>query len=140
AEALPELEARAANLPGPGDVLTGRVAATATDPAWPPHYLLSAIRPDAHEARPPAMLARAGIRTAAGYVVAGAVPYAAWTWEIGEDREVRVDALGLRARAQLLPRRHYDAVVDLFRTARREQGDPIPVADVPPPAGPASIE
>jgi len=140
AEALPELEARAAHLPGPGDVLTGRVAATATDPAWPPHYLLSAIRPDAYEARRLAMLARAGIRTAAGYVIAGAVPYAAWTWEIGEDREVRVDTLGLQVRAQLLPRRHYDAVVDLFRTARREQGDPIPAADVPPPAGPASIE
>lgn len=140
AEALPELEARAAHLPGPGDVLTGRIAASATDPAWPPHYLLSALRPDAYEARRLAMLARAGIRTAAGYVVAGAVPYAAWTWAIDEDRTVRVDALGLEARAQLLPRRHYDAVIDLFRTARREQGEPIPAANVPPPAGPASIE
>ena len=140
AEALPELEARAAHLPGPGDVLTGRIAASATDPAHPPHYLLSALRPDAYEARRLVMLARAGIRTAAGYVIAGAVPYAAWTWAIDEDRTVRVDALGLEARAQLLPRRHYDAVVDLFRTARRERGEPIPASNVPPPAGPASIE
>jgi len=140
AEALPDLEARAARRPGPDDVLTGRVAAGAADPAWPPHYLLSALRPDPREARRLAMLARDGIRTAAGYVVAGEVPHATWTWAIGEDRRVRVDALGLEVTAQLLPRRHYDAVVDLFRTARHGPGEPLPADDTPLPAGRPSIE
>ncbi|MEV5407911.1 bacterial transcriptional activator domain-containing protein [Thermopolyspora sp. NPDC052614] len=139
AEVLPELEARAARPPGPDDVLTGRIASSAADPAWPPHYLLSALRPDADEARRLAVLARAGVRSAAGYVVAGAVPYATWTWEIGEDRRVRVDTLGLEATAHLLPRRHHDAVIDLFRTAWQRRGDPLP-SDVPPPAGPPAIE
>ncbi len=122
-EALPALEARANAAPGPGDVLTGRVAARAADPAWPPHYLLSAIRPDAGEARRLAMLARG--RAAAGYVVAGEVPHATWTWDVSADGVVTLPALGLTATAQLLPRRHYDAVVELFRTAGRDDGDPL---------------
>jgi hypothetical protein len=125
AEVLPELEARAQTPPGPGEVLTGRVGGRAADPAWPPHYLLSAIRPDTDEARRLAVLARAGSRTAAGYVVAGDVPHATWTWDIGTDGRVRADALGLEVAAQLLPRGHYDAVIDLFRTAQRTDGDPL---------------
>ncbi|GGS91306.1 hypothetical protein GCM10010156_57000 [Planobispora rosea] len=126
AEVLPELEARA-NDHGPGaEVLTGRINGRAADPAWSPQYLLSAISPSAEEARRLAVLARKGTRTAAGYVVAGDVPHATWTWEITEEGTARVDALGFEVDAQLLPRRQYRALAELFATARRLEGEPLP--------------
>ncbi|GIH21977.1 hypothetical protein Aph01nite_02870 [Acrocarpospora phusangensis] len=121
AEVLPELEEQAQDQPG--DVLTGRIHGRAHDPAWPPHYLLSAIQPTAEEARRLALLSK-GTRTASGFVVAGAVPHATWTWEITEDGRALVETLGFDVDAQLLPRRHYQAVVDLFRTAGRTEGEP----------------
>jgi hypothetical protein len=126
AEALPELESRAEELAASGEqVLTGRVHGRAADPVWPPHFLLSAIGPDTEEAGRLAKLGRAGTRMAAGYVIAGDVPHATWTWEITEEGKAKVAALGVTVSAQLLPRRHYDAVIELFRTAERREGEPV---------------
>ncbi|WP_424529199.1 BTAD domain-containing putative transcriptional regulator [Sphaerisporangium viridialbum] len=126
AEALPELEARAEEMSAAGtQVLTGRVHGRAADPVCPPHFLLSAIGPDTGEAARLAKLGRVGTRMAAGYVIAGDVPHPTWTWEITEEGKARVEALGVTVAAQLLPRRHYDAVVELFRTAERREGEPV---------------
>ncbi|MBX6382903.1 MAG: hypothetical protein IRZ07_07985 [Microbispora sp.] len=121
AEVLPEFEERPRY---DGDVLTGRVHGRVPDPAYTPHYLLSAIQPDEDEARRLALLGK-GTRTASGFVIAGEVPHATWTWEVTEDGRARIDALGLDIRAHLLPRRHYDAVISLFRTAREQEGEPL---------------
>lgn len=121
AEVLPEFEERARY---DGDVLTGRVHSRVADPAYTPHYLLSAIRPDEDEARRLALLGK-GRRTASGFVIAGEVPHATWTWDVTDDGRARVDALGLDIEAHLLPRRHYDAVISLFRTARQHEGEPL---------------
>ncbi|MEW9527027.1 BTAD domain-containing putative transcriptional regulator [Microbispora sp. NPDC049125] len=134
AEVLPEFEERARHT---GDVLTGRIHGRVADPAWTPHYLLSALRPDEDEARRLALLGK-GRRTASGFVVAGDVPHATWTWEITEDGRARIDALGFDVRAHLLPRRHYDAVVTLFRTAQRTEGEPLAGSGGPLRAGPGT--
>ncbi|MEV4801986.1 BTAD domain-containing putative transcriptional regulator [Nonomuraea sp. NPDC049421] len=115
AEVLPELEAGAAPRT---EVLTGRI----TGSPRRAHYLLSAVAPTHEEARRLALLAR---RDTAGYVVAGEVPHATWTLEIGDDGRARIAELGFEVDAQLLPRRHYRALVDLFRTADRLDGEPM---------------
>ncbi|MEV0233301.1 BTAD domain-containing putative transcriptional regulator [Nonomuraea sp. NPDC050786] len=116
AEVLPELEASAAPR---REVLTGRISGSPRDA----HYLLSAVAPTHEEARRLALLAR---RDTAGYVLAGDVPHATWTLEIGDDGRARIAELGFDVQAQLLPRRHYQALVDLFRTADRVDGEPVP--------------
>ncbi|MEU6729027.1 bacterial transcriptional activator domain-containing protein [Nonomuraea wenchangensis] len=116
AEVLPELEAAAAPRE---QVLTGRVTGSPREA----HYLLSAVAPTHEEARRLALLAR---RDTAGYVVAGDIPHATWTLEITEDGKARIAELGFEVEAQLLPRRHYRALVELFRTAGRMEGEPIP--------------
>ncbi|MEU8192403.1 hypothetical protein AB0C10_01320 [Microbispora amethystogenes] len=121
AEVLPEFEERGRH---DGDVLTGRVHSRVADPAYTPHYLLSAIRPDEDEARRLALLGK-GTRTASGFVIAGEVPHATWKWDVTDGGRTRVDALGLDIEAHLLPRRHYDAVVGLFRTAMRQESEPL---------------
>lgn len=130
AEILPDLEVRARKLPG--DVLTGRVNGHAEDETWSPHYLLSAIAPTPEESRRLALLARAGVRMAAGYIIAGDVPHATWTWEITEDGRAIVPALGMEVTAQLLPRRQYGALIELFRTTQRYEGEPLPVVPAEP--------
>ncbi|MFI6596307.1 BTAD domain-containing putative transcriptional regulator [Nonomuraea sp. NPDC050536] len=116
AEVLPELEATAA----PRDeVLTGRVNGSPRDA----QYLLSAVAPTQDEARRLALLAR---RDTAGYVVTGEVPHATWTMEITEDGRARIAELGFEVEAQLLPRRHYRALIELFRTAEQLDGEAIP--------------
>lgn len=137
AEILPELEREAGERGQAGEVLTGRIHGRAAAPAWPPHYVLSAVTPGPEEARRLAVLARKGgkgVRTAAGYIVAGEIPHATWTWEITEEGRVTIDALGVEAGAQLLPHRHYRALIDLFRTADRLDGEPLPDARGPVPA------
>ncbi|MEV0379988.1 BTAD domain-containing putative transcriptional regulator [Nonomuraea sp. NPDC050643] len=116
AEVLPELEANAAPR---GEVLTGRIAGGPRRA----HYLLSSVAPTHEEARRLALLAR---RDTAGYVLAGEVPHATWTLEIGDDGKARMAELGFEVEAQLLPRRHYRALIDLFRTAGRLDGEPVP--------------
>ncbi|MDF2708394.1 MAG: hypothetical protein K0R62_4046 [Nonomuraea muscovyensis] len=127
AEVLPELEATAAPRQ---QVLTGRV----TGSPRVAHYLLSAVTPTHDEARRLALLAR---RDTAGYVVAGDVPHATWTLEITDDGKAKIAELGFEVTAQLLPRRHYQALVDLFRTAGRHDGEPMsqvrPLEDLHPP-------
>ncbi|NRQ35362.1 hypothetical protein HII36_26555 [Nonomuraea sp. NN258] len=128
AEVLPELEASAAPRQ---EVLTGRVSGSSRDA----HYLLSAVAPTHEEARRLALLARHDM---AGYVVTGDLPQATWTLEITEDGKAKLAELGFEVTAQLLPRRHYQALIDLFRTAGRLDGeaiaDPEPLADMHPPA------
>ncbi|MEV7012428.1 hypothetical protein [Streptosporangium sp. NPDC051022] len=138
-EILPELEARADERGHGGEVLTGRIHGRAADPIWPPHYVLSAVTPSAEEGRRLAVLARKGTRTAAGYVVAGDVPHATWNWEISEDGKATLDALGFEVDAQLLPRRHYRALIDLFHTAERLDGEAVTDRPEPVPQTP-SIE
>ncbi|MGW0801861.1 hypothetical protein [Nonomuraea sp. NPDC002799] len=119
AEVLPELEAAATPR---AEVLTGRITGSPREA----HYLLSSVAPTHEEARRLALLAR---KDTAGYVVAGDVPHATWTLEIDDDGKARIDELGFEVRAQLLPRRHYKALIDLFRTAQRLDGEPIPEAE-----------
>jgi hypothetical protein len=128
ADALPEMEARAAEVKqamaasGVDSVLTGRCRGVFGE-AWMPHYLIMADQPSSDEANRLVALARTGPRMAAGYLVAGEVPGATWTWEAGygEDDEDRLTAgvLGFDVAAQVVPERHYRAVADLFRTSGR---------------------
>ncbi|WP_181019761.1 BTAD domain-containing putative transcriptional regulator [Nonomuraea typhae] len=119
AEVLPELEATAAPRE---QVLTGRVNGSPRDA----HFLLSAVAPTQEEARRLALLAR---KDTAGYVVAGDVPHATWTLEITEDGRARIAELGFEVTAQLLPRRHYKALVELFRTAEQMDGEAVPESE-----------
>ncbi|WP_252375022.1 MULTISPECIES: BTAD domain-containing putative transcriptional regulator [unclassified Nonomuraea] len=130
AEVLPELEANAAPR---REVLTGRVSGGHSVA----HYLLSAVAPTHDEARRLALLAR---RDTAGYVVAGEVPHATWTMEIGDDGRARIAELGFEVEAQLLPRRHYRALVDLFRTTDRFDGEAIPEAEPLAGLNPPAVE
>ncbi|WP_326828826.1 hypothetical protein OIE13_25130 [Streptosporangium sp. NBC_01810] len=131
AEILPELEASGGGRGHGGEVLTGRIHGRAADPVCTPHYLLSAIAPTEEEGRRLALLARKGVRTAAGYVIAGDVPHATWNWTITEEGRAEVDALGFDVAAQLLPRRQYRALIELFLAAERLEGEPL--ADEPEP-------
>ncbi|MEU6997002.1 BTAD domain-containing putative transcriptional regulator [Nonomuraea sp. NPDC046570] len=128
AEVLPELERRQEPRE---EVLTGRIRGK----PYEPHYVLSAVAPTQEEARRLALLARG---RAAGFVVTGEVPHATWTLEITEDGKARVGELGFEVTAQLLPRRHYHALMDLFGTTERHEGEampePVPLADLRPPA------
>ncbi len=119
-EALPLLEARAAELDaamaaaGIDSVLTGR--ANSTDPGlWAPHYLITGVPPTPLQVERLKALARGKHRMATGFVVAGEVADAAWTWEVSADGRVRADALGFDLVAQLLGPHQYRAIVDLFR-------------------------
>ncbi|GAA2888630.1 hypothetical protein GCM10010517_52650 [Streptosporangium fragile] len=137
AEVLPALEAATAGRGHGGEVLTGRVHGRAADPVWTPHYLLSAIVPTPEEGRRLALLARKGVRTATGYVIAGDVPHATWNWTISEGGRAAIDALGVEVDAQLLPRRQYRALIDLFRATERFEGEPLPDEPEPVPASPS---
>jgi hypothetical protein len=130
AEVLPELEATAAPRQ---EVLTGRITGGPRES----HYLLSAVAPSQEEARRLALLAR---KDTAGYVVAGDVPHATWTLEISEDGKAKIAELGFEVTAQLLPRRHYQALVDLFRTAERLEGEAMPQAEPLEELTPPAIE
>jgi hypothetical protein len=128
-EALPDLEARAGQLEqalaesGADSVLTGRSHPDAgTAGAWTPHYLIMATPPTPTQRERLLGLARTRHRTALGFVVAGDVRGATWTWEITEAGRLQADVLGFDLEAQLLPADQYAAVVDLFRSATRQSG------------------
>ena len=139
AEALPALEARAAEvsdamaMAGIGSVLTGR--ARGADPeTWAPHYLIMATPPSPQEQQ--RLLALAAIRhaAAAGYVVAGDVPGAAWTWDINGEGQLVASQLGFDVQAQMLPPSQHAALVELFAGAAQPPGaplDPAPASSVP---------
>jgi len=140
AEVLPALEERAARVAdalaasGVGSVLTGRSLGISPD-AWAPHYLIMATPPAPEEQQ--RLLALAAVRhaAAAGYVVAGDVPGAAWTWRLHADGQLTADLLGFDVQAQLLPPGQHAALVELFRAAAEPEG---PALD-PLPPGPATV-
>ncbi|HEY7145987.1 MAG TPA: hypothetical protein VH637_17245 [Streptosporangiaceae bacterium] len=139
ADVLPGLEARAAEAERAaaqaGGVLTGRIRDGHLG-AWTPHYLIMARPPAGDEQDRLVALARSRDRTGAGYLVAGDVPGAAWTWQVTQDRRLQADLLGFDVAAQLLPREQYAAVVELFATASDTAGTPMrrPPADAAPAA------
>lgn len=130
-EALPELEGRSEEVrqalaaSGADSVLTGRCRGVFGE-AWMPHYLIMADQPTEQEADRLVALARTGRRMAAGYLVPGDVQGATWTWDIDEAGRLRAGVLGFDVDAQLVPEPHYRAVVELFRTAGRLDGMPLP--------------
>jgi len=131
AEALPELEARSEEVrqalaaSGADSVLTGRCRGVFGE-AWMPHYLIMADPPTDQEAERLVALARTGQRMAAGYIVAGDVEGATWTWDVTAEGRLSAGVLGFDVEAQLVPEQHYRAVVELFRTARRLEGMTLP--------------
>jgi hypothetical protein len=141
AEVLPGLEARAAEAEaaaaagGAGWVLTGRTRG-AQPGVWAPHYLIMAEPPAGPEQDRLLALARSRDRTGAGYLIAGDVPGAAWTWQLTPDRRLQADLLGFDVAAQLLPRERYAAVVELFATASENAGTAMqrPPVDAAPAA------
>lgn len=122
AEALPELEGRAEEVrralaaSGADSVLTGRCRGVFGE-AWMPHYLIMAEPPAPDEVERLLALARTGRRMASGYLVAGDVPGATWTWEVTSNGRLRAGALGLEVEGHAVPEQHYRAVVELFRAA-----------------------
>jgi hypothetical protein len=140
ADALPALEERAAEVEralaetGVGSVLTGRSRGLRPD-AWAPHYLISAAVPTEEERERLLALARTRHAAAAGYVIAGEVPGATWTWELTPEGRLRAGLLGFDVEAQLLPPQHCAAVVELLRTAGQAAGEDL--APLPPDAAPA---
>jgi hypothetical protein len=119
-EALPRLEARAAELVGAmsaggfDSVLTGR-SQTSDPDTWAPHYLIMGVPPTQPQAERLMALAKSRYRMAMGYVIAGDVPGATWVWDLTEDGRLRADALGFDLAAQLLAPEQYAALVELFR-------------------------
>ena len=138
AEALPALEAHAAGVAnalsasGARSVLAGRAEGLIPE-AWAPHYLVTLIPPAPDEARRLAALSRTG-HLAAGYLVAGELPDAAWTWEITPDERLRAPELGLEVMAQFLPHEQQVAVAGLFDAADDMTGAPLsaPLVDAAP--------
>ena len=126
AEALPALAARAEMVEEAlaaarsGGILTGHPA---LDPrSWAPHYLISAVPPSVAEQDELLALAQTRHAAAAGYVVAGDIAMASWTWEVTEQGRLRTGLLGLEVQAQLLGAEQHTAVADLFQTAGQTEG------------------
>jgi hypothetical protein len=124
AEALSALAARAQ-----------LVAESPHPQSWASHYLISAVPPSAAEREQLLALARARHAAATGYVVAGEVPGATWTWEVTGQGRLRAGLLGLDVQAQLLPPEQHAAVVDLFGVAEQFEG--VALAAPLPDAAPA---
>ena len=125
-EILPDLEKRAAEVRGAmasagiDSVLTGRSLGPfpATDAAiWAPNYLIMGVPPTQAQAERLLALARSRYRMGFGYVIAGDIRGATWTWDLSAEGRLRADALGFDLEAQLLPPEQYAAVVKLFRGA-----------------------
>lgn len=115
-----DLPGAPSHLPGVASDPTGAVGVP-RPVARPPHYLLVAVTPEAEEAERLRRLARAGAAVV-GCVVAGDVTGAAWTFDIADDGRLHAGELGLDLAAQLVPDEQYASVVDLFRTAARDDG------------------
>jgi hypothetical protein len=126
-EALPELEERARlveeslGTTGAGLVLTGRATGQHAQ-GLVPHYLISAKPPTAAERDRLLALARTRHAAASGYVIAGEVEGATWTWQVTDSGRLRAGLLGFDVQAQLLPAEQHAAIVDLFHAAADESG------------------
>ena len=134
-EILPDLEKRAAEVRGAmasagiDSVLTGRSLAPfpATDAAiWAPNYLIMGVPPTQAQAERLLALARSRYRMGFGYVIAGDIRGATWSWDLSSEGRLHADALGFDLEAQLLPPEQYAAVVKLFRGAAA--GADVPLA------------
>lgn len=138
-EAMPALEARAAEVEQSlaslraDSVLTGRSRGAHPD-SWAPHYLIMAVPPTPQQRERLLALASTRHRTAMGYVVAGDVPGATWSWDVTEPGRLHAGVLGFDLKAQLLPAQQYAAVVELFRAAGQAGG--VTLSDPPPDAAP----
>jgi hypothetical protein len=133
-EILPDLEKRAAEVRGAmasagiDSVLTGRSLGPfpATDAAiWAPNYLIMGVPPTQAQAERLLALARSRYRMGFGYVIAGDIRGATWSWDLSAEGRLRADALGFDLEAQLLPPEQYAAVVKLFRGAAADADVPL---------------
>jgi len=129
-EALPELEKRAAEIrdamasAGLDSVLTGR-AQGADAAMWAPHYLIMGVPSTQAQAERLLALARSRYRMAAGYVIAGDVRGATWTWDLSPEGRLQAAVLGFELDAQLLPPEQYAAMVKLFRGTAADADAPL---------------
>jgi hypothetical protein len=135
AEALPGLETWAAEVSG----VLGNGAAPhapaqeAHGEARQPHYLISAVEPASGWERDRLLaLAQAGQAAGAGYLTAGDVPGAAWTWELSPDGRLRAGQLGLDVSAQAITHEQQVALADMFEASGDLAGVPL---SAPPPLG-----
>jgi Bacterial transcriptional activator domain len=140
-EILPELEKHAARVrdamaaAGLESVLTGR-SRTSDAELWSPHYLIMGVPPTQAQAERLLALARSRYRMAAGYVIAGDVRGATWTWDLSPDGRLKAGLLGFDLEAQLLPPEQYAAMIKLFRAA--SAGADVPIAALAPGSAPAA--
>jgi len=140
-EVLPELEQHAARVrdamaaAGLESVLTGRSRASDAE-LWAPHYLIMGVPPTQAQAERLLALARSRYRMAAGYVIAGDVRGATWTWDLSPDGRLKAGLLGFDLEAQLLPPEQYAAMIELFRAA--SAGADAPIAALIPGSAPAA--
>ncbi len=137
-EALPELERRAAEVrdamasAGIDSVLTGRALGPSLGPSlgadastWAPHYLIMGVPPTQAQAERLLALARSRYRMAAGYVIAGDVRGATWTWDLSPEGRLQAAVLGFDLEAQLLPPEQYAAMIKLFRGTAADADAPL---------------
>ena len=131
-EVLPDLERRAGQVrdsmaaAGIDSVLTGRAQGSDAD-AWAPHYLIMGVPPTQAQAERLLALARSRYRMGFGYVIAGDVRGATWTWDLSPEGRLSAAVLGFDLEAQLLPPEQYAAVVKLFRGAAAGADVPLSV-------------
>ncbi len=130
-EVLPELEQRVAEIEkllddsGFDSALTGRSAGNPDE--FAPHYLIVGTPLTQRQADRLLVLSRARHRLAFGYVVAGDVSGAAWTWDLTSDGQLKAGVLGFELQAQLLPPEQYQAITSLFRDT--VNGDNVPLTN-----------
>jgi hypothetical protein len=124
------LELAEGGLVGPEPAEPG-LEAHAGEVSGAPHYLISLVPPAEAERERLLALARAGYSSAAGYLVAGEMPGAAWTWEVTVDGRLHAPQLSLEVVAQLIPHEQQAAMAALFETAGELAGTLIsaPPAD-----------
>jgi hypothetical protein len=128
AAALPRLEAWAAEITDAAALRPPSAAGAEgmRAAAWEPRYLISALPPSpGWEEERLLALARAGQAAGAGYITAGHVRGAAWTWEITNAGRLRAAELGLEVEAQRIPREARAGLADLFATAGDLAGAPL---------------
>src|SRR6185437_1200142 len=141
-EVLPDLERRAGQVrdamasAGIDSVLTGRSRGSDAD-SWAPQYLIMGVPPTQAQAERLLALARSRYRMGFGYVIAGDVRGATWTWDLSPEGRLSAAVLGFDLEAQLLPPEQYAAVVKLFRGAAA--GADVPLAVLSAAGGSGSV-
>jgi hypothetical protein len=144
-EVLPDLERRAGQVrdamasAGIDSVLTGRSRGSDAD-SWAPHYLIMGVPPTQAQAERLLALARSRYRMGFGYVIAGDVRGATWTWDLSPEGRLSAAVLGFDLEAQMLPPEQYAAVVKLFRGAAAGADVPLAVLSAAGAAPPAHLD